>query len=96
MYRPRPENGVDFVGYRQENIISTNVCGGWAESHLKKLQIAQNKWLELVRNKPFYYNTRKIHDEAKANLVKETIRMHIDKFTGCAFSNNPYISSLFR
>lgn len=71
------------------------VWGNCAKIYLRRLQIAQNKFLKLVLKKPFNFSTNKLHVEAKVNLLNEALCVLSEKFiNNCRFSDNLLISSL--
>ena len=45
------------------------VWGDCAPTHIKKLQIAQNKVLKLCLDLPYYFSTTKLHKKANINLI---------------------------
>lgn len=82
--------------FRPVLLYASPVWGGCANSHLKGLQVAQNKCLKLVANRPYYFPTKRLHEDTRVSLVKDSISAQTDRFvSGCAFAENPLISSLF-
>ncbi|KAG5666233.1 hypothetical protein PVAND_017809 [Polypedilum vanderplanki] len=53
---------------------------GIADTHLKKLQITQNKALKMILNRSHFENTSKLHKDADIPLVKEYIEKITRKF----------------
>lgn len=63
--------------------ILTYACPAFiniANSHLKKLQVLQNKALKMILNKNRFERTQQIHEEAKVPLVKDYINKLTNKF----------------
>lgn len=73
-------------------------CPVWincAHTHIKKLQISQNKVLKMILNKPFYFSTERLHSLAMTLPVRTIANERKVKFfDGCAFSDNALISNL--
>lgn len=50
------------------------VWGRCAQTHIKKLQICQNKLLKLIMNLPYYTNTKYLHIKAGVQKVQQKIQ----------------------
>lgn len=71
------------------------VWGTCAKTHLKKLQVTQNKCLKMIYNLPFHYSTYKLHKKANIKTITESIANQSKKFLlNCHFSSNPLIYTL--
>ena len=93
---PRNKLLVFKSSLRPVLLYAAPVWGGCANSHFKGLQIAQNKCLRMVSNKPYCYPTLKLHEDTRVSFVKDSVKVQTDKFvSSCVFSENPLISSLF-
>lgn len=53
---------------------------GIAKTHLKKLQVVQNKMLRMILNAEFYEKTTNLHEIAKVPLINDYIDKLCDKF----------------
>lgn len=81
--------------FRPMITYASPVWGDCANCHINKLQIAQNKCLKIILNKPHYYNTKRLHNNANITFIKQSINIQTNSFlTKCAFSSNPLISNL--
>lgn len=63
--------------------IFTYACPAFnniAKTHIKRLQIQQNKVLKMILNTSRYERTTTIHEMAKVQTVEEYINKLIDKF----------------
>lgn len=81
--------------FRPVLLYEAPVWGGCANSHLNGLQVAQNKCLKMVVNKPFYYSTRKLHEGTRISYVRDVISAQSVRFISkCECSANPLISGL--
>ena len=58
-----------------------------AASHIKKLQVMQNKILKMYLNKPWQYSTEALHQEALVEKIKDFISRLTLKF-----ESSPYFS----
>lgn len=68
-----------------------------ADSHILKLQTAQNKLLKLMLGLPFYYSTKKLHHQTKITLISDLINSKTNKtMDKCLNSNNVLIKNLFQ
>ena len=50
-----------------------------AKTHLKKLQILQNKTLKLLLDKPFFERTETIHEETEMLKIQEYMEILLSK-----------------
>ncbi len=81
--------------FRPIMLYAAPVWGGCAITHRKALQVTQNKILKIIRNRPFHYSTRKLHEESNLKLINETIGELELKFNEkCQSSVNPLIVGL--
>lgn len=78
--------------------IALYACPAWgtcAATHVKKIQICQNK-LRMVMNLPWHYSTQRLHRLCNVEYINVRIQTIINKFqTSCNHSNNDYISNLY-
>ena len=71
------------------------VWGNCAATHKKSLQVTQNKLLKIIHDRPFHYNTKKLHEETKIKPINKTIDDLSTKFKeSCHSSENPLIIGL--
>lgn len=71
------------------------IWGKCAECHLKKLQIVQNKCLQIILNLPYDYPTSEVHKISKIPFVKDQIMKINQQFTNkLQFSDNSLINVL--
>lgn len=74
-------------------------CPAWgitAKSHIKKLQVCQNKVLKMMLGLPWDFSTRRLHIEANAIMVNEQIKKFTERFKiRCSISDNTLISNLY-
>ena len=81
--------------FRPIMLYGAPVWNSCAATHKKRLQVTQNKLLKIILNKPFHYNTAKLHDEAKVKPVSYVTDELTRKFKQrCYFSDNPLIVQL--
>lgn len=81
--------------FRPIMLYGAPVWSSCASTHRKTLQVTQNKLLKIIHGKPFYYSTKKLHDETKIKTINETINEMTRKFEdNCCNSENPLISGL--
>lgn len=72
------------------------VWGNCAKSHLKRLQIAQNKVLKLALKLPWDFPTLMLHTISGVHTVVESIERISSRFQlNCSVSDNPLIVNLF-
>lgn len=72
------------------------IWGSCAKTHVKKLQISQNKLLKMALKLPWHFSTDRLHNISNTKLVQNCIQCITDKFkTNSSFSNNPLIASLY-
>lgn len=72
------------------------VWGVCAMSHIKKLQICQNKLLKMMLNLPWHFSTNDLHCNYNIGLVRDRIQYITDRFKlFCGLSDNPLIYSLY-
>lgn len=78
--------------------IITYGCPAWgncAQTHLKKIQIVQNKILKLILKHPYYYSTNALHEEANMKRIPEYINDLKNKFFDrCRFSDYELIANI--
>lgn len=73
------------------------VWGTCAMSHLKKLQVCQNKLLKMILNLPWHYSTYLLHQESNTSKIVEKIENITHKFKiSCEMSANDLVSNLYR
>ena len=66
-----------------------------AKTHMRKLQVIQNKCLKLAFNQPFFFSTAELHKLAGVELISDFCgRISSRFFHGCQFSENPNIVNL--
>lgn len=92
------ENKIIIVKVIFQPII-LYACPAWESSvktHIKKLQISQNKILKMCLKLPWFYSTKKLHEESKVDLIAHKINKYTNKFKiNCSISNNNYILNLY-
>lgn len=72
------------------------VWGNCAKTHLKRLQVSQNKILKMALNLPWHFSTNMLHTISNVNTVTFCIERIINRFqTNCMISENPLISNLY-
>lgn len=72
------------------------VWGNCAKTHIKRLQIAQNKLLKMVLRLPWHFSTTRLHLISDTNPVSDCINNAIENFiTKCSLSENRLISNLY-
>lgn len=72
------------------------IWGSCAESHLKRLQIAQNKLLKMVLKLPWHFSTSRLHIISDTKTVSQGIEQITTRFiSNCNISENPLISNLY-
>lgn len=72
------------------------VWGSCAKTHIKRLQIAQNKILKMALKLPWHFSTSKLHLDNNVKTVPQAIEILTSRFRSkCSFSENPLISSLY-
>lgn len=70
--------------------------GNCALSHVRRLQVAQNRCLKMCLNLPFDYPTTDLHEEAQIEMILHHFVRVKDAFqTRCLTSDNPLIASLY-
>lgn len=66
-----------------------------AKSHIKKLQICQNKILKMILRLPWHYSTNRLHDMGNVNTIIHLVnRSQEIFFLKCSFSENELIVQL--
>lgn len=74
-------------------------CPTWgicSKTHIKKLQICQNKLLKMIMNLPWHYSTSRLHSLCNVDFINDRIRKITDNFTSnCLASENTLVSSLY-
>lgn len=75
-------------------------CPIWhraASSHIKKIQIVQNKTLKIINKLPWRYSTRLLHRSAGYPTIKAFMKESTDKFERrCGQSDFPLIRQLIQ
>lgn len=72
------------------------VWGNCAMSHLKRLQIAQNKVLKMALKLPWHFPTIMLHTISGVRTINESIEIISSRFQlNCSVSDNPLILNLF-
>lgn len=85
------------VIFRPMMLYAGEIWGDCAKTHLKQLQITQNKILKLIFKKPFFYSTKKIHNKGKIMNISETLQIMKQKFIEkCYFSDYHLIFNLYQ
>jgi hypothetical protein len=81
--------------FRPSLLYASPAWSGCATSHKKKLQVLQNKILKMILNKPWYYSTDDLHEEAGVSRLTEHITLSDRAFVGSLrFVQNPLVSNL--
>lgn len=79
--------------------IALYACPVWgicAKSHIKKIQVCQNKLLKLMLNLPWHFSTRSLHDLSHVDFINNRITHISGRFKIiCSASENNYISNLY-
>lgn len=92
------ENKIIIVKVIFQAII-LYACPAWestAKTHIKKLQICQNKLLKMCLKLPWFYSTKKLHEKSHVDLIVTKINKYTNKFrTHCSISDNNYILNLY-
>lgn len=60
----------------------TYACSAWgycAPSHLKRLQVVQNKALRMAAGAPWYVSNRTLHQDLQIPTIKEFVKQHAKK-----------------
>lgn len=77
-------------------IYACPVWGTCASSHIKKIQICQNKILKMMLKLPWHFSTERLHNLSDVQLIKTRISSIIPRFQiACSSSNNNYIANLY-
>lgn len=72
------------------------IWGHCAKSHIKRLQIAQNKILKMALKLPWDFPTDWLYSISSVNTVLCCIEQHISRFkANCLFSENPLILGIY-
>lgn len=72
------------------------VWGNCAKTHIKRLQIAQNKLLKMVLRLPWHFSTIRLHSISNTKTVSDCINNAIENFmTNCSLAENSLISNLY-
>lgn len=73
-------------------------CPAWgqcADTHLRRVQVTQNRFLKMCHSLPRNFPTHTLHDMSDIEPVKVFIARLRNKFiSGCSISDNPLIASL--
>ena len=81
------------VIFQSITLYACPVWGACAKSHIKKIQICQNKLLKMMLNLPGHFSTTDLHKENNIKLIIEKIRFLTERFkVSCSMSSNPLIS----
>ena len=92
------ENKIILVKVIFQSIIlyACPVWEGIAKTHIKKLQICQNKLLKLCLKLPWFYSTKKLHEISKTDYIENKILKITNKFKiNCNFSEIECIKNLY-
>lgn len=66
-----------------------------AKTHIKKLQIIQNKMLKIIMNLPMWFSTRALHSLTNIPLLVDYIHILSTKYyNNCRMSENPILQQL--
>lgn len=77
-------------------LYAGQVWGKCAPTHIKPLQITQNKLLKLIYNLPYYYSTELLHTNSNFLKIEHTLNNMLHKFeSSCQHSDNPLINTLY-
>lgn len=80
--------------------VLTYGCPVWqccAMSHLRRLQVKQNKLLKMIFNLDPWFPTDELHDIAETETLLEFFNKLTNKFKlSCEISTNPLVVSLFQ
>lgn len=72
------------------------VWGVCAKSHIKKLQICQNKLLKMMLNLPWHFSTKNLHKKNNVKQIRDRIQNITERFKFfCTLSDNPLIFNLY-
>lgn len=72
------------------------VWGVCAKTHIKKIQICQNKLLKMMLNLPWHYSTISLHEANNIQLIHTRIQLITERFKlFCSTSANPLICNLY-
>lgn len=72
------------------------VWGVCAASHIKKLQICQNKLLKMMLDLPWHFSTKDLHYQNNISLLQDRIKYITERFKlFCGLSENPLIANLY-
>lgn len=78
--------------------IALYACPVWgtcAKTHIKKIQVCQNKVLKLMLNLPWHFSTRRLHELSRTELIKTNIsRISNNFYILCSHNENNLISDL--
>lgn len=76
-------------------LYACNVWGTYAKTHIKKIQVCQNKVLKLMLNLPWHFSTRRLHELSRTDLIKTNIsRISNNFYILCSHNENNLISDL--
>lgn len=76
-------------------LYSSPVWGSCAATHIKKVQVAQNRCLKMCLNLPYRFPTTELHRLSKVEPVAQYIaKSKVQFYHGCRISDNPLIREL--
>ncbi|KXJ68980.1 hypothetical protein RP20_CCG000718 [Aedes albopictus] len=79
--------------------ILTYACPVWnscALSHLRRLQVKQNKLLKMIFDLHPWFPTNELHEIAEIETILEFVQKATNRFiTSCEMSTNPLIMNIF-
>lgn len=76
-------------------LYGCKVWGHCAKTHIKKLQIRQNKCFKLIMKLPYDYSTRLLHEDTKINSIEDKIKTFSEIFYArCELSENSLINEI--
>lgn len=76
-------------------LYASQAWSSCANTHIQRLQIAQNRCLKMCLSLPFNFDTNLLHDTAKIEPIREFCqRMKISFEQRCQLSENPLINEL--
>lgn len=80
---------------RPAMLYGCEIWGGAAKTHLKKLQVLQNKILRCITNAPWFMRNRQLHDDLQVEKIKIYIREKALKlYERAEAAENPEIKNL--
>lgn len=80
--------------FRPMLLYAGEIWGETAATHIKSIQITQNKLLKLIYNLPYFYKTSQLHMLANIKMIDETLNIMKTKFIHkCQYATNTLIST---